>query len=215
MPKVIFQNLFTHLDWIWFRVDYYCDWNWLTVIIDFVSRVARHCKVSSILEIWSYNKSAIAHLTYNDVIRDINQVKTRWAKSVWCETVCTLNKFVYGIKTLSTLDLCYMYIVLSCFFVMTFILHLVVPFLVDSSADKLHEILCLSPTSKVVKGWLHSKRKTSPFSFASDLFIYIYRYIYKYIAEQISPAWRYKCTSFITIITCTTLFWYAIYNKQG
>lgn len=77
----------THLDWNWFRVDYYCDWNWLTVIIDFVSRVARHCKVSSILEIWSYNKSAIAHLTYNDVIRDINQVKTRWANSVWCETV--------------------------------------------------------------------------------------------------------------------------------
>lgn len=123
VPQVIFQNLFTHLDWNWFRVDYYCDWNWLTVIIDFVSRVARHCKVSSILEIWSYNKSAIAHLTYNDVIRDINQVKTRWAKSVWCETVCTLNKFVYGIKPLSTLDLCNMYIVLSCFFVMTFILH--------------------------------------------------------------------------------------------
>lgn len=62
-------------------------WLKLTVIIDFVSRVARHCKVSSILEIWSYNKSAIAHLTYNDVIRDINQVKTRWANSVWCETV--------------------------------------------------------------------------------------------------------------------------------
>lgn len=39
-------------------------------------RVALRCKVNSILEIWSYNKSAIAHLTYNDVIRDINQIKT-------------------------------------------------------------------------------------------------------------------------------------------
>lgn len=105
VPQVIFQNLFTHLDWNWFRVDYYCDWNWLTVIIDFVSRVARHCKVSSILEIWSYNKSAIAHLTYNDVIRDINQVKTRWAKSVWCETVyikqiCLWHKNIVNSRSL-------------------------------------------------------------------------------------------------------------------
>lgn len=212
MPQVIFQNLFIHLDWNWFRVDYYCDWNWLTVIIDFVSRVARHCKVSSILEIWSYNKSAIAHLTYNDVIRDINQVKTRWAKSVWCESVCTLNKFVYGIKTLSTLDLCYIYWAASLWLhVLSFCIK---SFLLDSSADKLHEILCLSPTSKVVKGWIHSKRKTSPFSFASDLFIYIPVYIYVYLWTDLTCV-KVQMYIFHHHYYMYYFLWYAIYYKQG
>ncbi|XP_062571454.1 protein patched homolog 1-like isoform X2 [Saccostrea cucullata] len=38
-------------------------------------RVGSHCKVNSILEIWSYNKTAISHLTYNDILNDINNIK--------------------------------------------------------------------------------------------------------------------------------------------
>ncbi|XP_048761748.2 protein patched homolog 1-like isoform X1 [Ostrea edulis] len=38
-------------------------------------RVGFHCRVSSILEIWSYNKSTIAHLTYDGILRDINSIK--------------------------------------------------------------------------------------------------------------------------------------------
>lgn len=45
-------------------------------------RVGYNCKINSILEVWSYNKSMIAHLTYNDIMRDINTVKYRWVKQV-------------------------------------------------------------------------------------------------------------------------------------
>ncbi|XP_078317578.1 patched domain-containing protein 3-like isoform X2 [Crassostrea virginica] len=38
-------------------------------------RVGYSCKINSILEVWSYNKSLIAQLTYNDIMRDINTVK--------------------------------------------------------------------------------------------------------------------------------------------
>lgn len=40
-------------------------------------RVGYSCKINSILEVWSYNKSLIAQLTYNDIMRDINTVKYR------------------------------------------------------------------------------------------------------------------------------------------